>query len=192
MIQFELDNMIDFHRHWLRDKRFGARADFTDRTLKNLNITYKDLTGAIFKDSKIHSCDFSNANLTDVIASQAYFHDVNFTNATFKNAYLRKAKFTLSTFSNTDLWNVSGDGVYIISLQLGRKNVCYTSEILQVNCKQLDIKKIWRMSDDEVINKTWEYSEDELKEMAQWWVKWRCHIYQIVNLNPAEPVNSPK
>ncbi len=192
MIQFELDHMLDSHRHWLRDSRFGARADFTGRTLKNLNITHKDLTGAILKDANIYNCDFSNSNLTELMARRVHFMDSDFTNVTFKNAYLQQAYYTLNKFSNTDLWNVSGDGVYIISLQLGGSNVCYTSEILQINCMQYDIKGIWWMTDDEILAKVAGHSGEEYAEMKAWWTKWKYQIYQIVNLNPAKPVNSPK
>ena len=192
MIQLELDHAVDFHRHWLRDKRFGARADFTDRTLENLNITYKDLSGAIFNNACIFSCNLSNSNLTDILATGVHFMDCNFTNTVFKNAHLQQAYYTLNKFSNTDLWNVSGDGVYIISLQLGGSYVCYTSELLQINCQQFDLEKIWWMTEDQILADVNDHTDEEYAEMRAWWAKWKYQIYQIVNLNPAKPVNSPK
>ena len=192
MIQFELDHALDSHRHWLRDKRFGARADFSDLTLENLDITYKDLSGAIFNNACIFSCNLSNSNFTNIMATRVHFMDCDFTNANFKNAHLQQARYALNKFSNTDLWNVSGDGVYIISLQLGGSYVCYTSELLQINCLQFDIEKIWWMSEDDIFANVGEHSDEELVNMRAWWTKWRQQIYHIVNFNPAKPVNSPK
>ncbi len=193
MIQQELDHILKFHQHWLSDKScHEARADFTNLTLENFDITHKNLAGAIFKDSYFYKCDFSNSNLTDIMASGVHFMESNFTNATFKNAYLQQAKYTSATFSNTDLWNVTGDGVYIISLQLGGSSVCYTSELLQINCQQFDLEKIWWMTEDQIIADIDGYTDEEYANMRVWWTKWKYQIYQIVNLNPAKPVNSLK
>ena len=193
MIQVELDDMLDFHRHWLRDKRFGTRADFTDKTLENLTFSYRNLTGAIFNEENIFSCKFINSNMSEITAVKTHFKNCDFTNAIFKNAYLQQVRYTLSIFSNTDLWNVSGDGIYIISLQLGGVNVCYTSEILQINCLQFDIEEIWWMSTDDVILKTGrDRNEIQLDKMEVWWDKWKYQIYQIVKNSPARPINSPE
>jgi hypothetical protein len=196
MIQFELDNALDYHRHWLRDNRFGSRADFTGRTLKNLKASHCDLTGAIFNDANVISCDFSNANLTDISGTRVHFMDTDFTNANLRNAHLPRARYTQSTFKDTDLWEVSGDGVYIISLQLGQISICYTSEVLQINCLQFDLDKIWEMLDDElreeVTRRTCGEREEWVNKMMDWWARWDDQIYQIINKFPAKPVNSPK
>ena len=192
MIQRELDLVITQHRRWLRDKRFGSRADFTGSTMKNLDISNKYLSGAIFDDTGLFSCDFSNSDLSNIAATGVHFFECNFTNVSLRNARLQQARYTLSTFSNTDLWDVSGDGVYIIYLQLGGYNVCYPSEVLQINCLQFDIKKVWWMSDDDVLARVETYKDFEMVKMAEWWTQWKYQIYQIVNSCPAKPINSPK
>ena len=101
-----------------------------------------------------------------------------------------RAEFTETIFKWTDLWNVSGDGIYIISLQLGGANVVYTSEILQINCLKFDIKAIWWMSDEEVFYWIMEHTDEEKEEMKKWWYKWREQIHQIVTKCPAKPVNN--
>jgi len=165
--------------------------NFTGQTLENVDMSGKDLSGAILTNAHIFSCNFTNTNLTDVIAVGTHFYDTDFTNATFKNAYLARAQFTLSTFKKTDLWNVAGDGIHIISLQLGGYNICYTSEILQIKCLQFDLPKIWWMTDEEVLSRSLKRDNRETIEIARWWHKWKSQIYQIVNSNPAKPVNSP-
>ena len=192
MIQFELDHTLDQHQHWIANNRLGSRADFTGRNLKQLDAAERDFTGAIFDGANVFDCDFKGANLTDIVANGAHFMETDFTDANLRNAHLPKVKFSLCTFHNTDLWDVSGDGVHIISLQLGGKNVCYTSEILQINCMQYDIKDIWWMPEDDLASTVKGHSEVEVAEMMQWWEIWQYQIYQIVNKQPAKPVNSPK
>lgn len=189
MIQFELDYIRDFHQHWLRDKRFGCRADFTGSKLENLNMSYCDFTGAIFDDTRIFSCDLSNANLTNIVANRVTIMNCDLSYTNLKNAHLSQAKYAENTFVRTDLWNVTGDGTYIISLQLGGHHVCYTSEILQVNCLQFDIKEIWWMSDDEVLSWITEHTDEEKAALTEWWTKWKLQIYQIVTNHPAKPQN---
>lgn len=186
------DLRVQQHRAWLDGLDRGVRADFTGRTFKGINASNNNLTNAIFNGVKLFSCDFTCANLTDITAKGLCCVDTNFTNATFKNALMPRAEFTETIFSKTDLWNVSGDGVYIISLQLGGSNVCYTSEILQINCLRFDIKEIWWMTDDEVLSWVTEHTDEEKAEMAKWWHKWKYHIYQISSDCPAKPTNIPK
>jgi hypothetical protein len=160
--------------------------------LVDLNAKGRDLTGAIFTNTNILKCDFTCTILADIHAPRAHFHKTDLTGVSFKNAYLLDAMFTQAIFKKTDLWNVTGDGVHIISLQLGGFNVCYTSDILQVNCMQFDIQKIWWMTEEEVFEWVNGHEEQEMDIMTKWWAKWKYQIYQIVNLNPAKPVNSPK
>ena len=170
MIQFEIDYILDFHQHWLRDSRFSRRADLTGRILENLNIKYKDLSGAILDGARFHHCNLSNSNFSDIVANGVHFDVVDFTDSTLRNAHLDKAYFTDCTFSNTDLWDVRGDGVFIISLQLGGKNICYTSDILQINCKQYDLEKVWWMTDEEMLHslRGEDYDNTRAGDM-EWW-----------------------
>jgi len=178
------------HENWLKGSDFAERADFTGRDLVGLTAVSRDLTGAIFSSTNILKCDFTGAILEDVYAPRAHFHETDLTNVSFKNAYLRDAAFTSAIFENTDLWGVSGDGTYIISLQLGGRYVCYTSEILQIGCQQFDIKKIWWMSNEDVLAQAMKGHDGEEDEITAWLTKWRYQIYQIVNNNPATPVNN--
>jgi len=189
MIQFELDYALDFHQHWLRDRRFGRRADFTGRTLKNLNIKYKDLTGAILNGTNLHYCNLSNSNLEDIVANGSHFDNVDFTDTNLRNAHFQKALFTSCTLENTDLWDVTGNGTQIISLQLGGNNVCYTSEILQINCKQFKIDILRTLTDDEIRRRMQGKPDEETEEAIVWWDVWGDQIQQIINENPAISVN---
>ncbi len=189
MNQDQFDQVLALHRLWLLDNRYGARADLTHCTLQDVNAVNSELIGAIFNSTKLFQCDFTNADLTDITATGLCSHGTNFTDATLNNAHLHKAVFFNTIFDNTKLWDVFGDGVYIISLQLGRSNVCYTSDILQINCKQFDLKEIWWMSADEILVKVAGHTDEEYDVMKKWWDKWRSQIYQIVNNNPAKSTN---
>jgi len=140
----------------------------------------------------IFTCDFSNTNLTNIVAAGTHFLDTDFTSANFKNAYMPRAQYTQVTFQWTDLWNVAGDGTYIITLQLGGAHVCYTSKALQINCLRFDINKIWWMSTEEISSRIIEHTDEEKAKMLKWWADWKYQIYQIVNKNPAKPINATK
>jgi len=188
MIQFELDHALDTHQHWLRDRRFGRRADFTGRKLEDLNIKYKDLSGAVLDGANLHRCDISNSNLTDVTANSAHFDSVDFTDTNLKNAHLQDALFTNCTMERTDLWNVLGNGTQLITLQIGGRHVIYTSEILQINCKQFELDKVWWMSEDDAKHRLRGNTDAEQAESLAWWCRWKTEIYQIINKNPATSI----
>jgi len=168
------------------------RQDFTKLVLQQIKAVDYNLAGAIFDGAKLFLCDFAGTDLSDISADGICCHATNFTGATFKNAHLSRAAYTETIFSNTDLWNVYGDGVYIISLQIGGKNVVYTSETLQINCLPFNLKDLWWMSDDDISVYLEEHHADEMTEMMAWWAKWRSQIYHIVNNHPATPINIPK
>lgn len=190
--QYLFDKIVEHHRRWLLEPATGTRADFTGLTLQGMKAAHYNLPGAIFNGVKLFSCDFTGANLSDILADGLCCYDVDFTGATFKNAHLSRTAYTETIFSNTDLWNVYGDGVYIISLQIGGKNVVYTSETLQINCLPFNLKDLWWMSDDDISVYLEEYHADEMTEMMAWWAKWRSQIYHIVTTYPAKPINIPK
>lgn len=190
MTQSEFDLICEHHQLWLKGTSFGARAEFAGRTIEGINASDRDLSGAIFTNARVFSCNLTNTNLTDIIAANTHFHDTDFTGANLRGAYMPRAEFTQSIFSKTDLWNVTGDGVYIISLQLGGHHVVYTSEILQINCLRFGIKEIWWMPNDEVLSWVEEHSDEYKAEIAKWWQTWKLQIYQIVTTCPAKPVNN--
>ena len=195
--QLLFDLRCDNHEAWLKNSDFAERADFTGRDLVGLTAVLRDLTGAIFTDTNVLNCDFTGAILEDIHAPKVHFHKTNLTGVSFKNAYLRDAKYTETTFENTDLWNVSGDGIYVISLQIGRRYVCYTSDILQIGCQQYAMPDVWWMADEEVLAQAMkghigDYDIGEEASLMAWWRTWKSQIYHIVNGNQARPVNKSR
>ena len=188
MIQFEFDNIVDQHQHWIRDYRFGTRADFTRRTLEDLDMSNLDLSGAVFNHANIFRCDITDTDLTNIVANYAHFSDSNFTRTKLKHANLRYTKFTNPTFQDTDFWGVFGDGEHIISLQLGGRDVCYTSDYLQIGCMQFDLDKVFNMSTDDFMYRLRTNTALEQQQALIWWNNWKSQIYQITEKNPAKTI----
>lgn len=188
MIQFELDNAHDMHYHWLRDRRFGKRADFTGRTLENLSSKYKNFSHAIFDGAVIRNTNFTEANLTGLSATGTHFDEVDFTGADLKDSHFQRALFTNTTmaYRTTDLWNVVGNGTQIITLQLGGKHVVYTDKVLQIGCKQYQLPEVWDHSDDQLRGRLESYSEEEFIKLLEWWDDWKTTLQQLIHKNPAD------
>lgn len=188
--QFKFDLICQQHRIWQLNPNRGARADFTGQRLKNIKATDANLPGAIFTNAHIFHCDFTGADLSNITAAGTHFYECDFTDVTFKGAHMPRAEFTETVFWRTNFWSVTGDGAYIISLQLGGADVVYTSEIIQINCLRYSIDDIWKMPDEEVFSRIVEHTNEEKEEMKDWWYKWRDQIHQIVTKCPAKPVNN--
>jgi len=186
MIQFEFDHMVDLHQHWLRDPRFGARADFTNKKIDNIDGSNKDLSKAIFDNTRIFFSDFSNTKFDNTSFYKARLDNITLHKTSFKEANMLGTEITNTDIDNADFWNTTGDGVHIISLQLGGHNVCYTDSIVQVNCKQFPIGTLWTMSDSEILSTVTGHSESELFELSKWWGAWKYQIRAILTLYPAK------
>jgi hypothetical protein len=73
----------------------------------------------------------------------------------------------------------------IKSLQIETYTITYTSQVLQIGCKQYPFDKWWSFSDAEI------YQMDGTKAV-EWWHKYKELIRSIVELSPAVPTNGEK
>jgi len=106
--QHELSGIHHRHELWHEGHPDGARADFTGRTLKNLDFTGMDFYDANFSDVRLENCwmngvdfslsDFTGAAFLDVSAIDADFGSADFDGSSlvrsdFRDAYLGEASF---------------------------------------------------------------------------------------------------
>jgi len=187
MNQAEFNHTVSEHAKWLQGGS-GVRADFTRTWLHEIDATDCDLTGSIWDFASVFCTNFTGSVFTNSAMYKAKFNACNFTNVSFKEAFLFGSLFTNSVFAQTDLWNTIGNGTQIISMQLGGQHVCYTADVLQVNCRQFEISKIWHLSDQEITSKMRNYPVTEVSVLLAWWIAWRDLISDIVQKHPAHPL----
>jgi hypothetical protein len=82
---------------------------------------------------------------------------------------------------------VTGNGTQIISLQLGGNHIVYTSEILQIGCKQYQLPDVWWHDKAEFRVGLQSYSDEEFDELIEWWDIWKITVQQIIHKHPADP-----
>ena len=63
MNQKELDDVMRKHKLWLENKSDAEKATFTDRSLKNVNLSKAVLEKANLRHSQWSTCNFSSCDL---------------------------------------------------------------------------------------------------------------------------------
>ena len=94
----ELEIICAKHALWLYDEVGGERADFSNCLLKNVDLSNRNLCGAVFNDAA-----FINCNLDDASMCGASFENTKFNRCIMKHLTAEEADFKDSDFYNCDL-----------------------------------------------------------------------------------------
>lgn len=94
----EIEIICAKHALWLYDESGGERADFSNCLLENVDLSNRNLCGAVFNDAA-----FINCNLDDVSMCGASFENTKFTRCNMKHLTAEEADFKDSDFYNCDL-----------------------------------------------------------------------------------------
>jgi uncharacterized protein YjbI with pentapeptide repeats len=109
--QAELSGIHRKHALWREGHPDGARADFTGRTLKNLDFTGMAFGRALFTDARLENCWMNGAGFALCDFTGAAFLDVSATGADFDSAVFDGASLVSSDFSDADFEGASFVGV---------------------------------------------------------------------------------
>lgn len=186
--QEELDIVVENHQLWINGEG-GKRADLSFTDLKWLNLKGKDLRGVNFEGANLRGVNLMKAVLTGVNLEGADLELSNLKLAGLGWANLKRVNFTWANLRNANLeganlkgvclWETSGDGKYIKTIQITKYTVTYTPDFLQIGCEGYPIKD-WFEFDNERIS-----SMDE--GALKWWNEYKEYIKLSLKMNPAQP-----
>lgn len=117
--QEQADLMCARHTLWLHDEG-GAQADFSGCELADLDLSHRNLEGALFTDalichtdfdrSQLDGADFTGASLHDCAARKIHAEDAVFSNAVLEDCILDGAIIIHSDFTDARLRDCRMDG----------------------------------------------------------------------------------
>lgn len=157
--------------------------------LDGANLAYADLAGAILHGARLSNVDLTDAQLYGANLAYANLAYANLTYATLKDANLKSAwlnvaKLTYINLDGADLKGACLNGAHGINywikcLQIENWPINYTSEVMQIGCKQHSFEEWRNFSDTEICAMD--------GQALSFWTKWRETIFKIVEMAPAKP-----
>ena len=149
------------------------KAYLYNATLREANLNRANLRGADLTSSQLISANLSGANL-----HRATLTNADLTNADLYNADLYNANLCGANLTQVCLWDTTGNGREVISIQTRKYKCAYTSEILQIGCKRHLIKDWWEFDDSTI---------DEMDYGAlSWWKAHKRLLQDFIAANPAQ------
>ena len=180
MEQSKLDEIIRKHDLWLNGKEDGERANLSSANLRSADLSYANLRYANLSYANLCYANLSSANLSSADLSSANLRSANLSCADLSSADLRYANLSYANLSENKLWSTTGNGINVMFLQTDEYDITYTSEVMQIGCKQHDIKDWWKFDEDTINNMDRGTSLD-------WWKVWKPILKKIIKASPAEP-----
>ena len=128
-----IESMIENHEKWLKDKKEGKRADFSDLELEGYDFGGKDLSSAIFEDAYLRKASFAGTKLvkanmrgvtgleTDFTEADLSYADISCANvchSNFEKATLRGANMSDSCLWDNNMKGVNAEAVNFTASQL--------------------------------------------------------------------------
>lgn len=128
----------------------------------------------------LRHANLRNANLAKTILFGSDLHGVDLRNTQLHGTDLRSARLCGVKLHKADMWGCIGNRREIKSLNVNeRYPITYTSEVLQIGCKQYPIEE-W-----------WEFDDCTIAKMdvcaLEWWKEWKDFIKMVIEKSPAKP-----
>lgn len=184
-----INEIIEQHEQWLRtDGRKGSRANLEGANLEGVNLRGANLDSATLAWSNLSGANLSWANLTGADLTGAHLSRANLVKAN-----LSRANLNLAVLSRADLmWSnlheanlegailrgTTGNMEHVKSVFCDTYLVTYTSEVMQIGCKNHSLEDWWNFSDVQILKM-------DGKEALRWWRKWKPLLQQIIAASPA-------
>ena len=175
----ELDDILRKHKAWLNDEDGGVRANLCGANLWDANLEDANLWGANLCGANLRGANLEDANLRGANLEDANLCGANLRGANLCGANLCGANLWGANLRGANLWGIKGNRVTIKSLQIEQYDIAYTSDRLQIGCKNHAIEDWWEFDDRKIL-------EMDGRQALEWWKKWKPVIQQIIELSPAE------
>jgi len=195
----EITVMLDKHQKYLSCRVGGERAVLRGACLGGADLCGARLDSAILHDVDLHGAVLHGAVLHGAVLHGAKLHgaklhDANLRGACLGGADLRDADLEGADLRGADLrgadlrgaglWATTGNRKQIKSLFIFEEYpVTYTSEVMQIGCRQHPIEDWWGFTDDEI-------KDMENRKALPFWNKWKGTIKQIIEMSPATPTGA--
>lgn len=137
----------------------NRRADLREADLRGVVLSGVVLSGADLRDAVLIGADLRRADLREAVLS---------------GAFLNGALLSGADLSLADLWDTTGNGKEVCSMQTDIWTATWTIDTLQIGCQRHAIGEWWGFGDDEIAK-----MEDRALD---WWRRWKpCLEIAIAN-----------
>jgi len=136
------------------------------------------LTGASLTGASLIGAYLGGADLEDADLRRANLYGANLRRANLEGAYLGGANLEDANLEDANLWRTTGDQTYIKNIDTPTYKVCYTSDRLQIGCKNYSFKEWLKFSDQEI--------EAMDSEALSFWKENKELIFDEIEANPAK------
>ena len=187
----DIKETLRLHAMWTAREEGGVRADLyganlygadlCEANLYGADLYGANLRGANLCEANLYGADLYGANLRGANLCGANLCEANLYGADLYGANLRGANLCWANLCGANLWSVRGNGSQIKSLQIGKYDVAYTAEVLQIGCQCKPIAKWFSM--DSIPGRENDDAE---------WLVFRPLIKQIIEQYPATPTGKEK
>lgn len=120
---------------------YNANFEFCsgeDVTFINCDLTSSNFNQCQLVDSCTQDCNFTGTNFNDAEILDTFINDCDLSETTFLNANLKGTRL-----HNVDMYNMLGNGINVISLQIGNAMCIYTTDYIQIDDMKL-YKQDWK------------------------------------------------
>ncbi|MCH9838624.1 pentapeptide repeat-containing protein [bacterium] len=179
----EYTETLRLHGLWVRGVPDGVRANLRGANLRGANLRDADLRRANLWGADLRGADLRGANLEDANLRDADLRRANLEDANLRDADLRRANLRRANLRGANLRGAAGNLREVKSLFIETYPVTYTSEVLQIGCERHAIDD-WRGFDGRRI------LEMDGEKAAQFWGKWKAHIFTTIEISPASPTKT--
>jgi hypothetical protein len=180
MTQQELDEIVERHKLWLEHKEGGARADFSGKDIRYVDLSGKNLWGAYFRETILIGVNFNGANLGYTDFRRAYIESTDFIGtclgyADFRHAHFNRVDFSGASCGFMDLRGAGTSGTHLIAIKLPVWDVYINTQTVQIGS--------WHHRHDALLS----ISDDEINKMhpiyaAEWWATYKPLVVAAVNI----------
>jgi hypothetical protein len=179
MTQQELDEIVERHGLWLNHKEGGARADFSGKDIRYLDLSGRNLWGAHFREMILVGVSFNGTNLGYTDFRRAYIESTDFIGArlgyaSFRHAYFNRVDFSSASCGFIDLRGAETSGTCLIALKLPIWDVYINAQTVQIGS--------WHHRHDALLS----ISDEEIHKMhpiyaADWWTMYKPLVVAAIN-----------
>lgn len=167
----DIKETLRLHAMWIAGEEGGVRANLYGANLRGADLYGANLSGANLHWANLHWADLSRADLCGANLSGA-----NLSGANLRRANLSGANLSEANLYGADLRSARGNGQQVKSLQIGKYDVVYTAEVMQIGCQCKSIAEWFGL--DSIPG----YESNDLQ-----WLAFKPLIKRIIEQYPATP-----
>lgn len=165
-----------------------AGVNLMSAYLEEADLSGADLYKAFLYRANLTKTNLYNANLACANISRAILPGADLTSASLYDANLAEANISRTNLTGSAIYKARLAGAHGINdwvkcIQIERYPIAYTSDVLDIGCKQ-GLISAWKEVDDRCI------IEMGGRDALRFWRKYKDWIFQTIELCPAKPTKT--